>query len=329
MDINIVKCLEDNYLINVLDIKKIKGSYKVICKEGVYSFKIVDYDFKHFLFIISAINHLLERGYKNTPEVIKNKEGCNYIITEGRYGYLSKWIDSRNSNYDNLIELMDVSKEVARFHKSSEGFIANNKMKPRIYWFSWIKIFETRLYEILDFQKRINQKLYKSDFDKIYMEELINQLELGKLAISELKKNNYYEVMEKQVFKLGFCHNDLANHNVLIDSSGKVNLIDFDYCILDSNIHDLSSLIIRAMKDNKWDKEKLNQIINSYSQINKLESSQINLIKGFIRFPQSFWQIGLQYYWEQLPWNEDKFISRLQRYLKDVKYRNEFLDYSF
>ena len=38
-------------------------------------------------------------------------------------------------------------------------------MKPRIGWFSWLKVFETRKNEILDFQNRISQKAYKSKFD--------------------------------------------------------------------------------------------------------------------------------------------------------------------
>ena len=35
-------------------------------------------------------------------------------------------------------------------------------------------------------------------------------------------------------------------------------------------------------------------------------------------FPQSFWQIGLQYYWEQQPWNEEVFINKIIRYLEDT-----------
>lgn len=30
-------------------------------------------------------------------------------------------------------------------------------------------------------------------------------------------------------------------------------------------------------------------------------------MREFIRFPQAFWQIGLQVYWEQQPWGEEFF----------------------
>ena len=39
------------------------------------------------------------------------------------------------------------------------------KFLERIGWYSWIKVFNTRCDEILDFKNRINQKAYKSNFD--------------------------------------------------------------------------------------------------------------------------------------------------------------------
>ena len=47
--------------------------------------------------------------------------------------------------------------------------------------------------------------------------------------------------MDKEFLKR-FCHHDFAHHNLLIDKQGEINVIDFDYCILDSHIHDLASL---------------------------------------------------------------------------------------
>lgn len=54
--------------------------------------------------------------------------------------------------------------------------------------------------------------------------------------------------MDKEVMKMGFCHHDYAHHNILVDDKNELNIIDFDYCILDSHLHDLASLLIRAMK---------------------------------------------------------------------------------
>ena len=199
-------------------------------------------------------------------------------------------------------------------------------MRPRVAWFSWIKVFETRCEEILDFKKRIYQKAYKSDFDEVYLSAIKEEIDRGKRAIDEIKNSNYFELMNREVLKRGFCHHDYAHHNVLINNNRKVNIIDFDYCILDTHIHDLSSLLIRTMKDGSWSNDIANYILKSYEGTHSLYSDEVQLMKGFIRFPQGFWQIGLQYYWEQQPWGEEVLINKLNKYLNDRVNREKFLE---
>ena len=52
-------------------------------------------------------------------------------------------------------------------------------------------------------------------------------------------------------------------------------------------------------------------------------------MKEFIRFPQGFWQLGIQMYWEQQPWEERFFIERLQKYLNDREEREQFVESFF
>ncbi|MBQ6820574.1 MAG: CotS family spore coat protein [Clostridium sp.] len=317
--------IQEKYLLEVETIEKIKNSYKIKTNNGDYGIKVIKYEYKHFYFIFSAIRHLKKRGFFNIPEIIKTKDNLEYIRLGDKYAYLNKWIDSRNCNYKDNKELKLATELLGKLHKSSEGFILNNNMKPRIAWFSWIKVFETRCEEILDFRKRIYQKAYKSQFDEIYLSMVEEELERGKKAIDEIKNNKYYEIMNKEVLKLGFCHHDYAHHNVLINNYGEINIIDFDYCILDTHLHDLASLLIRVMKEGGWSKDKADFIFNSYSNTHSLYSDEIRLIKGFIRFPQGFWQIGLQYYWEQQPWGEEFLVRKLKKYLADRENREKFL----
>ena len=135
--------------------------------------------------------------------------------------------------------------------------------------------------------------------------------------------------MEKEVFKSGFCHHDYAHHNILVDTSGKLNIIDFDYCILDSHLHDLSSLLIRSMKDGKWDSRKADFIFYSYEKEIEIEDDELPIMREFMRFPQAFWQIGIQAYWEMQPWGEEFFTNKLKKYLYDCSEREDFIDSYF
>lgn len=323
---NIKNTIESNYDIKVLQVEKVKNTFKINTNEGEYCVKMIHYQYPHFYFILSAIKHLQEKGFNKIPEILKTNNSSDYINIGDDFAYLTKWIPSRVSNYDNPIELAMVSEKLAEMHECSKGFKVDRNMKPRIGWGNWIKVFNTRCDEILDFKKRISQKAYKSEFDCIYLDAIEKQLGIAEKAISELTNANYYEVMWKEIFKSGFCHHDYAHHNVLLDSDNNINLIDFDYCILDTHLHDLSSLIIRAMKYDKWDFDKADLIINSYKSKLEVTDNELQLMKGFIRFPQSFWQIGLQYYWEQQPWGEEFFVNKINKYLEDVEEREFFVD---
>lgn len=330
MDIESLKnSIEFNYNIKIKSLEKVKNSYKLESENKNYAIKIIKYDFAHFYFILSAIKHLQKRGFNNTPKILRNNQGNDYIKLENCYAYLTEWIPSRVSNYNNPIELAAISKKLGELHKCSCGFSLNKNMKPRIGWYSWIEVFETRCNEILDFKNRIYQKAYKSKFDLLYLDNIETEIARGKRAINGLKKNNYIKIMDKEVMKMGFCHHDFAHHNILVDESGEFNVIDFDYCILDSHLHDVSSLLIRAMKEGKWSKEKANLILNNYCTTNSIYDEELKLIKEFIKFPQVFWQVGLQYYWEQQPWGEEFFIGKIKKYLEDIDYREEFLEEYF
>jgi CotS family spore coat protein len=102
-------------------------------------------------------------------------------------------------------------------------------------------------------------------------------------------------------------------------------MIDFDYCIVDSFLHDLSSIIIRCLKYGHWNFDTLDFIIDTYSQNTKVDNKDLYLIFCFMEFPQDFWQVGLQYYVEKQPWSEEVFIKRLRRIVGDCKERMEFM----
>ncbi|SHK65123.1 spore coat protein, CotS family [Clostridium cavendishii DSM 21758] len=328
MDIDALrKFIEENYGLEILDLKKIKNVYKIGTLEKDYCLKVIKYDYKHFNFILSAILHLQKNEFKTTPEIIKTKNNRNYISFDYKYAYLTPWIISRESNYDNIVELTNVAIKLSELHKCSEGFNLRYDMKPRIYWFTWLKTFETRGYEILDFKKRISQKANKSDFDKLYLSLMDKEIFRVNESIEMLKEANYIKVMEKEVFKRGFCHHDYAHHNVLIDQSNNISLIDFDYCILDTRLHDLASLVIRSMKDDKWDVEKFKMIIEAYSINSHITDEDIDIMIGFMKFPQAYWQLGIQYYWEQQNYGEEFFIKKLLKYKTDIAPREEFLKY--
>ena len=82
--------------------------YKIKTTEGYKCFKASKYDYKQFDFIINAILHLIENGYENVVDINTTTNNKKYIKYDKGYGFLCDWIDSREANFDNPIELKKV-----------------------------------------------------------------------------------------------------------------------------------------------------------------------------------------------------------------------------
>lgn len=321
-----VELVNSNYDINVINAVKIKNVYRLEGKEVNYCLKVVHYEFGHFLFILEAIKHLFKRGFNNIPEIIFTKYGNDYINFGEYYAYLTIWITARECNYDNPLDLILASSTLASLHKKSENYVVTKNMHPRDNWLKWNEVFKTRKEEILDFKNKIEKKTIRTQFDQNYDSMINKEIERAAKAIEHLKSTNYINKMKLEMKKNGFCHHDYAHHNVLINKNAEVNIIDFDYCILDTHLHDLSSLLIRRLKNGKWDLSSAIYILDVYSSIYSVLGDDIGIMAAFMEFPQEFWQIGIQYYWEKQPWQEENFLSKLKRIEVDRNERQEFVE---
>jgi CotS family spore coat protein len=320
------KLLEESYSLKVLELEKVKNVYRVKTPEEDYCLKMIKYKFSHFWFILSAIKHLQNNGFDRVPDIFQRKDGADFISIDNQNAYLTKWIAARESNYDNPIDVSHAAIKLAELHNKSEGFCVTGSMQPRVYWYKWVQHFRTRTDEILDFKRRIELKEKNSEFDYLYLSKMEQELKRAEKAVDRLIKSQYVDKVNEEIVKSGFCHHDYAHHNVLVEESGRINIIDFDYCILDIHLHDLGSLLIRTMKNGKWDLDTAVSILDSYSSIRKVERRDIPIMAAFMEFPQDYWQVGIQYYWEEQPWGEDFFIKKLKKIYEDLEEKQDFVD---
>lgn len=325
-NLDILRIIKQEYNIEAKEIEKIKGAYRIEAEDKVYCLKVVKYELPHFLFILSAINHLNRNGFKYAPQIIKTVEDKEYISIGGFFAYITYWLKGREISYDNPIELSLAARKLAELHKASQGFLVEEYMKPRVGWLKWIEVYRTRRGEILDFRDRIYAKKDKTLFDFYFLQLMEEALEQCDKSIDNLCSSRYEIRMLEEIKNCSFCHHDYAHHNILIGDNNELNIIDFDYCILDTHLHDLSSLLIRTMKYDKWNEERMKIILKSYNEIYPLKQDEIPIMAAFMEFPQDYWQRGIQYYWEKKPWDEEFFIKKIKAYADDKEYRQEFLE---
>lgn len=325
-DIGLLDYLSLKYDMKIMEIRPVKNVMRIVTKYGDKCLKRVKYQKGHFLFILSAMEHLVDRGFDGIIPFIPAVDGKKYVELEDGYGFMTDWVSSRECDYSNPIDLKLATVTLARLHNASKHFEVTDEMEPRVGWGKWIDKFKSRVDDMARFKEIILQKPHLTDFDRIYLENVDYYISQGMDSIEHLKESKYLELSEREKLEKSFCHHDFAHHNVLISSDFKVFIIDFDYCILDTRIHDLSSLIIRNMRHGNWNMEKAQYILDCYIKEGYLLSDEIPVMNGFIEFPQDFWQVGLQYYVEKQKWDEYQFNKRLDNFLRDKRDRQEFIN---
>lgn len=319
------KYVENIYGFKIISGEKVRKIHKLNTDKGMKCFKKAHARRSYFLFVFAAINHLIEKGFNATISYDRTLDG-DICIEEGEYIYYAlPWIESRQCKFKKQDELIKIIKLSAELHQASAGFIPPDDSKPRILYGKWPERFKERLNDIQRFKEIIEAKEVKDEFDKSYSPLIDFFICQGIEAIELLKNSSYYDISEKARDKGEFCHHDMAEHNFLITPSGEIKIIDFDYCIMDTRLHDVASLVIRNMKHGVWDIAKADFILNEYSKHFAMDSEELEIIKCFTLFPQDFWQIGLQYYVEKQPWTMENFISRLNNIKADFTLRQNFL----
>jgi CotS family spore coat protein len=252
-------------------------------------------------------------------------DGSICIPDDKHIYYVVDWVEARECKFKREEELRKAIRAAAELHKASIGYVPPKSAKPRILYNKWVEKCNKKSAELLDFGKAIEEKDYKDDFDEIFSSHLSYYWQQARESAGMISDSPYWEISETSEKRGEFCHHDMANHNFLISDEGMVYLIDFDYCIMDTRLHDLCSLIIRNMRYGVWDIDKAYIVLNEYDKVYSVEQKELEVIKAFMTFPQDFWQVGLQYYVEKQPWTMEYFLMRLNRIVDDREIRDSFL----
>ena len=319
------KLIEEAYGFKIRDIQSIKNVCRIETDCGVKCLKRAHMSPSYFLFIYSAVNYLDGRGFDGVIPYSTAIDGSICIPDDRYVYYVVDWIEARECKFKREDELKTAIKAAAELHKASAGYVPPPGAKPRVFYNKWVEKCDRKSAELLEFSKIIEDKEYIDDFDEIFSKHLSYYWQQAKDSTAMISESPYWEIAEASSRLGEFCHHDLANHNFLISEEGRIYLIDFDYCIMDTRLHDLTSLIIRNMRYGVWDIDKAYFILNEYDRSYSINQKELKVIKAFITFPQDFWQVGLQYYTEKQPWTMEYFLMRLNRIVSDREIRDKFL----
>lgn len=308
------------YDITVLDVLPMRKVLHLKTAEGDFILKKSKLSTEELQFSFAAMMHVKQKG-GNVPNIIPACNGDLLIEKNGMKYFMMEWLKGREIQYSKKRDLRLATQSLAMFHKATQGFSPPNS-PGKSQWGKWPDHFLERIDEMREWEKLAKEG--RTKFDQMYTEQVRHSIEEAVNAVDLLSKSRYEEISLIERDLQGFCHHDLAHHNILKTDKNQIALIDFDYAISDIRTHDLASLILRNMKETNWDLEKALFIVKNYYEVAEPYEGEERLIQAMLRFPQDFYQLGRFYYVQKYD-NIEKLETRLRRWGEQRENRQRFL----
>lgn len=310
----------------VKQIIPVRSVYRIATDKGFFCLKKLRFSIEEMNFIFNAVEHLKVNGFINVFNIVRQKDGSNFLDFGGEKYFLTEWIDGRECDYLNPMDLDTAVEVLAKLHNASQGYAPAVCPSNRNYLGKWPDNFQQRIGEMEAIKQQILLKRDKSEIDCIYMDYVDMCINDAEEALALLEGAGYRELVEQAAGEKGFIHHDYAHHNILHTFDGRTYVVDFDYCIRDIRIHDLGSLIIRNMKRCNWDIDKAMAIIASYDRCNPISKNELKVLVPFFLFPQDFWMISRQYYIEKKAWEEEEYVDKMNTKSEYTIQRRKFIE---
>lgn len=310
--------------VKVKDIIPLRKVFIIVTDEGKKILKRVDESNDRLEFLYKVTTEI-KRNFKNilTYNVIDNKA---YIEWLGEKYILMDLVEGREVTYTNPLEIKYCAEALAKFHKASKMILKNiSSEEETIYKGEYLPMKFMKDIDVLyQLKQRVGGYKYLNKFDTLFMDNIEYYIKDLKKALKILALCDYKEIIQNKKMNV-LCHNDLAHHNFIINND-EVSIIDFDYCSFDIRTIDIANFILKVIKNQDFDKEKVKIIINSYDSIERLDNKEIKLIYSILSYPRDFVTIVKDYYFKQKSWDEDVFISRFKEKIDNEVSRRDFLD---
>ncbi|HBE77610.1 MAG TPA: hypothetical protein DDW65_07465 [Firmicutes bacterium] len=276
-------------------------------------------------FINEAQEYLCRNSFNHIPRFGLSISGEPFVVEDDSLYILTNWYFATELDFNLLMDLKQAARFLATFHLQSAGFQPSQALPARTCWLNWPQRLEQRLEQLQDFRRLAILEKDSSTFSRLYLRHFEPYYRQALSSYQALLASPYQKVAQSASHNFSFCHHDYSSRNLLRTYDNRLLLVDFDYCLLDLRIHDLINLLVRNLKHNNWRQELYEFILTEYQAVSPLTREEIEVMYVLLCWPQEFWQVGLQYYYEKLPWPKERFLKKLQHKIDYRAARSRFL----
>ncbi|HYH02893.1 MAG TPA: CotS family spore coat protein [Bacillota bacterium] len=325
LDATVSNALAAEYSFEIQQVWQHRKIWRLDTTSGSKYLKRSKLNSEDLIFIHEAVEYLYQQGFAQVPRFKLTRKGEPFIRVGAELYVLTDWYQGRELDFQVLMDLKQACGLLAKFHQAGRGF------KPscpdfRTAWLNWPNKWEIRIRELEEFRVLAQSEKDTSPFSQLYLRHFEPFYRQANRSYEQLHASPYRQVATEAANQRSFCHHDFSGRNLIRTDDGPIIMIDFDYCLQDLRIHDLINLLVRNLKHSAWQNELGRFILAQYHQIAPLTLEELQVMLVLLSWPQDFWQIGLQYYKEKLPWPPERFIKKLERKIEQRFERERFLN---
>ncbi|MEF9952056.1 MAG: CotS family spore coat protein [Clostridium sp.] len=316
---NLDTSLFDKFDFLVEDIIPIRSVYMLKTDKGMKILKKIMYDIDELKFIYESLSYI-RKNYDNIVNFKLANDGNPYVQDETGIYVVLDIIDGRECVFENPVDLKYTARHLAKLHIAGENIDSFHEKRYKSG--RLLDKYNAALDNLKKFKEIASMHVNKKDFDKLYLSYADYYIACIYNSIEAIEGSKYSKYSRN---KYVLCHHDLAHHNIIINNDNDVHFLDFDYSLIDLPMHDLSNIIVKAVKQNRWDIDISKTILNHYREEKPMNEDEMNILYGYLAFPKDFYDIATSYYFRNRDWEEDEFLEKLKRKSEYKDDRERFL----
>ncbi len=313
----------DKYEIEVLWTKK--GRSAILCetKQGL---KIIK-EYKGTKDKAALQNTLLaqirQSAQIDVEMILPNKDGELLTADTDQTVYAVKdYFDGRECNIRDPEECRRVMTVLAKIHR--DMCIGKSGYMPEHPPYMIEQEFDKHNREMRKIKKYIRSKSQKTEFEIYLLQHYDLFLEKALLVTEKAKAHDFSDYYRQIAQKGTFCHGDYQYHNILFGSR-QIAVVNFEKCVLDSNVRDMCLFLRKLLEKNGWSQEIGHALLNAYEKEKPLVPDERLQLCYRLAYPEKFWKIVNFYYNSPKAWIPGRNMDKLNALLAQENARERFL----
>jgi len=266
----------------------IPGVYKITLDNGKqYALKSMRYPVSQLMWIDKTLQIVRKNGF---PKISWRRRHINeekklFAKLDKTNYVLNPWIDGHWPSSKSKTEMLKCGIALAKFHQVGRTITIPKKDAVNML-FKWPSELNS-IHQILESHIiKAKQYKYNSELDFILQEHGEQLLNYSLKTQQILRNSDYLLACNNALNNLPLCHGDTGPTNFIFNKNGAY-LIDFETLRIDLRSYDLYRLIYNSLKDHAWDFQITKYILDGYQSISKLNRTDFELMKLWLRFPRT------------------------------------------